>query len=224
MATSAPIRRTAHSILPALLLSFWRAPDAAANEAADRAERAALVVADASANRPVAAGPSLLALVPDHVGQTLRSQPSLFWHIDRLPRSPARIVFTLALEDGVEPLVESDLPPLAAPGLQRIRLGDLGASLEPEQIYVWSVALVVDPARRSRDVLDSGYIQRVTDPVGGSAGAGSASALAAKGLWYDALEAICNQVDAAPGDAHLRAERNTLLRQAGLFAAVEGAD
>ncbi len=36
------------------------------------------------------------------------------------------------------------------------------------------------------------------------------------GIWYDALEAISNAIDAHPEDASLREERASLLNQVGL--------
>jgi hypothetical protein len=49
----------------------------------------------------------------------------------------------------------------------------------------------------------------------------SAHAYAALGLWYDALESLGDILQASPGDARLIAQRNSLLRQAGLESAVE---
>jgi hypothetical protein len=54
-----------------------------------------------------------------------------------------------------------------------------------------------------------------------AAPADKAVAYASAGVWYDALSAISDQIDAAPGDAALRRERADLLEQAGLKAAAE---
>src|SRR5262245_41341001 len=49
--------------------------------------------------------PHPLALAPD-VAWTQSASPSLFWHLDGAPPETSRIVFTLTVADGIEPLVE----------------------------------------------------------------------------------------------------------------------
>ena len=53
------------------------------------------------------------------------------------------------------------------------------------------------------------------------AGADKSATYAAKGVWYDALSSLSDQIDAAPKDAALRATRADLLQQAGLKTAAE---
>ncbi len=170
-------------------------------------------------NRGAGALPTPLALAPDHVGLTQRAQPSLFWHLDLQPPAAVRFVFTLAEEDGIEPLVEREIPSPTQSGIQRVRLAELGVELLPGRIYVWSVALVSDPVRRSRDVIGLGYVERI--PAAAGSRPGSPAELAAEGLWYDALAELGDQIDARPGVDSLRDDRNSLLRQARLLAAIE---
>jgi hypothetical protein len=168
--------------------------------------------------RGATALPQPLALAPDHVGHTLRSTPSLFWHIDGTPPETARIVFTLVLVDGVEPILERELPIPAATGIQRVRLADLGVSLDPEVDYAWSVSLLAGDDRAA-DLVSEGALRRVgADALEGRPP--SARAFAEQGLWYDALEALSDALEAVPGDAELGAQRDSLLRQAGLGAAL----
>jgi hypothetical protein len=166
--------------------------------------------------------PTLLALTPEHLAQTASEQPSLFWHIDAAAPEGAQVVFTLIDDTHVEPLVEMELPAPRAAGLQRVRLADCGLTLELEVEYEWSVALVTDPANRSRDVVATGYMRRVEWPAALDSGTPtSARAYAALGLWYDALESLGDILQASPGNAQLVEQRNSLLRQAGLELAVE---
>jgi hypothetical protein len=162
--------------------------------------------------------PSLLALAPDHVGETVAAEPSLFWHLDLLPGEGAGLVFALTEAQRIEPVAELALPRPARPGIQRIRLRDLGLHLELGVEYEWSVALVSDPERRDRDVIAAGLVRRVAPPEGLAPAAG-ANEYARRGLWYDALEAACDALEAAPGDPALRDRRDALLRQAGREAA-----
>lgn len=146
--------------------------------------------------------PALTALVPDHTGETLMAQPSLFFDLSQLPSEGAKLLFVLATDDSVEPLVEAELPRPAATGIQRIDLAPYGVELRTGVEYEWSVALATDAARHSRDVITVGWIERVERPA--DLASDDPAALAAAGLWYDAFAA-------APADL-----RGALLRDAGL--------
>jgi hypothetical protein len=166
--------------------------------------------------------PTLLALTPEHLAQTVSEQPSLFWHIDAAAPEGARVVFTLIDDAHVEPLVEMELPAPRTAGVQRVRLADCGVTLALEGEYEWSIALVTDPANRSRDVVSTGYMRRVKWPAAlDPATPTSAHAYAALGLWYDALESLGDILQVSPDNAQLIEQRNSLLRQAGLDSAVE---
>jgi hypothetical protein len=162
--------------------------------------------------------PSLQVLVPEHAGQTLSEQPSLFWYVDGPPPENATVFFTLIDETSVEPVVEVELERPARAGIYRVDLADHGVRLERGGEYEWSVVLVVDSGQRSKDVVSSGWIDRVEAPAGlAPAGAPhSAQAYAECGLWYDALGAASDRVRADPANAALRGARDSLLRQVGL--------
>jgi hypothetical protein len=154
--------------------------------------------------------------------------PSLFWHIDAIPAATAKLVFTLIDDRSIDPLVEVVLPAPSNVGIHRIRLAEHGVMLGSETEYEWSVALVSDPDDRTRDVVSAGFIRRVERPVESVASESVAPEFVAStadyaelGLWYDALESIHDAIDASPGDAALREQRDALLRQAGLESAIE---
>ena len=104
---------------------------------------------------------TLSVLAPTHTGQTLQEQPVLYWYLSKAISSP--IEFTLA-DDGIKPLVETQIKPPFQPGVQKVRLADYGVHLVPGKLYKWFVTLVVDPDRRSKDVLAGGAIERVASP------------------------------------------------------------
>ncbi|MCH7644479.1 MAG: DUF928 domain-containing protein [Myxococcales bacterium] len=165
--------------------------------------------------------PALTALVPEHTGLTASEGPSLFWHVDEAPPSDALVVFALTDEEHLDPLVEVELTPPKAAGIQRIDLGQLGVELRSGSEYQWSVALVVDADQRARDVVAVGYVERVQMPSGlANLSNPTARELAAHGLWYDALTAAEDQIRSDPEDLEPRRARDGLLRQAGLEAAV----
>jgi hypothetical protein len=129
---------------------------------------------------------------------------------------------TLIDEQTIHPLVETRLGAPIQPGVQRIQLADYGIRLSVGVPYRWYVALVVDPEHRSKDVIAGGAIERValSETLGAElAGAGKGQVphlYAEAGLWYDALAAISDLVDAAPHDAVLRQWRAALLEQVTL--------
>jgi hypothetical protein len=174
--------------------------------------------------------PSLYVLAPDHTALTTQAQPSLFWFQDGpAPKDVgARFELTLVDPKNPKPLLKVGAP-LAdqkadGTGIHRIQLARHKITLDPGVAYKWSVALVPDANNRSQDLVASGVIQR-SEPspelTADLAKSDKASAYAANGVWYDALSALSDQIDAAPKDAALRAERAGLLQQAGLKAAAE---
>jgi hypothetical protein len=167
---------------------------------------------------------ALLALVPEHVARSASPQPSLFWYVDALPAPGAKFLFTLIDEKSTAPLKEVALAAPERPGVQRIRLGDLGIELASGLQYEWSVSIVRDPAARSTDIVASGWIDRVEPPASLARELDGASAQAAvdvyarNGLWYDAMTRLCDLIDEHPEDAALRRSRDALLGQVGLQA------
>jgi hypothetical protein len=171
--------------------------------------------------RGAPAQPMPLALAPGHVGDTISAQPSLFWYIDALPSLGSQLFFTLNDDISVRPLAEVELERPTKPGIHRIRLAELGVELEPAVEYEWSIALVVDPAHRSRDIIATGYISRVPEPAGFEQRGRSVQAYTEMGLWYDALTALGDALETRPGDHGLHELRNALLRQADLEGVVQ---
>jgi hypothetical protein len=164
--------------------------------------------------------PTLSALAPDHTGLTIQEQPSLYWYLSKPTSYP--IEFTIIDDRAIQPLIEKRLSGSLQPGMQRVRLAEYGLRLSVGVLYRWSVALVVDPDNRSRDVIAGGVIERIAPPTelrAKLARAGKTRApylYAEAGLWYDALAAISDLIDAAPNDQVRRQERASLLEQVGL--------
>jgi hypothetical protein len=170
--------------------------------------------------------PKLFTLTPKHVGHTIADQPSLFWFIDDVSAA-MQVDFVLLDADGVEPIVETTLATPESAGIQRIRLEDYGAELSPGTEYEWSVTLIVDPDKRSRDIVVMGWIDRV-EPSGQLTAqlealdpAAVAAAYAEAGLWYDTVAAISDQIERNPEDPALVQQRADVLRQVGLTEAAE---
>jgi len=171
--------------------------------------------------------PALFVVAPEHVGRTSSENPSLFWFVDRVPDPSIRIEFTLLDEDSVEPLVETVLPTPKRAGVHRIRLSDYGVKLDPGAEYEWSVSLITDPNERSKDIVATSWIDRVSESDQlksrlASEGA-SATVFADEGLWYDAIGAVSDEIEGDPSNLQLAEQRADLLRQVGLDVIAEGA-
>ena len=162
----------------------------------------------------------LSVLAPDHAGLTASDQPSLYWSISTATSYPVEL--TIMDPRRIEPVLETRLPGPIEAGLHRVRLADHGVRLDPDVAYRWYVAVVVDPDRRAKDVLAGGVIERVTaspqllQRVAQARGEQVPAIYAADGLWYDALTAASDLVDAAPADPVRRQQRDALLREVGL--------
>jgi hypothetical protein len=168
---------------------------------------------------------TLDVLAPDDIGTTTQEQPSLFWFQSQ--PADAKFELTLLQEKQVKPLVQVKVAQASQAGIQRLKLADHGVKLTPGVEYQWVVALVTDPENRSTDLVASGAIKRiepsadVKQKVSQAAPASLAGIYADAGIWYDALAAISDQVEAQPGDSTARQMRADLLRQVGLTAAAQ---
>lgn len=170
--------------------------------------------------------PSLFVLAPNHTALTTREQPSLFWY----QTGPAKTRFELTLIEpkNPKPLLKVGTEKSEQAGIHRISLARQKVTLKPGISYKWTIAWVPDPANRSQDVIASGTIQRIepdaklTAALAEAKGVDKAAAYAQNGIWYDALEALTNEIDAAPKNKDLRAQRAALLEQAGLKQAAAG--
>lgn len=160
----------------------------------------------------------LSVLAPDHTGLTTKEQPCLFWFISAPTALPVEV--TIVDPNATAPLLEAGISPPVEKGVHRIRLADYGVRLASGVAYQWSVAVIPDPDRRSRDILASGTIERVAaagEPSATEAGKEDlVSRYAEAGLWYDALEAVADMLERSPADATALRFRAALLAQTGL--------
>jgi hypothetical protein len=171
---------------------------------------------------PISGVADVRALVPDHVGQTTSAQPSLYWYLAEPVSGDVILELTVIDETSIDPMLDRRLDHPASAGLQRIRLAELGLSLEPDQEYQWSVAVVPDPQDHSKDVVASGWMQRIpaSDALAAQLAAagpeGAATVYGEAGLWYDMLDAAFERIRANPGSEAYRDQLAAVLEEAGL--------
>lgn len=165
--------------------------------------------------------PEIVALVPDHVGLTIKQTPTLNWYLSKPTTYPLR--FTLNDTQKILPLYEGPLPTPTQAGVQSIDLKALGLTLEPNVQYRWFVSARRNSDSHSEDIVAGGMIERcefsecltITSP-NMTCDRESVRTNALIGLWYDAMDCVCSLITKDPGNPSLRRMRATLLRQVGL--------
>lgn len=169
-----------------------------------------------SARRPAHELPRMEALVPEEPGWTLEAQPVLYWYL--ADKTDVQLEFGVQRVDPLQQVVRKRLPAPERAGVQRIDLADYGVTLEPGPIYFWFVKLVPDPEDPEQDKIVGGGIRRVTpdDALAAELSDPATSrphALAKAGIWYDAIDAYSQAIEARPDDSGLRSQRAQLLEQ-----------
>jgi hypothetical protein len=170
--------------------------------------------------------PEIVALVPDHVGLTVKQAPSLNWFLSKPTSLPMR--FTLIDSRSVKPLHEGPIPTPGQAGVHSLNLKDLGLTLEPDVQYRWYISAIRNPDSPSQDIVAGGVIERcefstclVEMEVDLSCDQQSVRRNAVRGFWYDAMSCLCDLVTANQKDASLRRMRAALLKQVGLNSVAE---
>ncbi len=164
--------------------------------------------------------PRTEALVPEVAGHTLQAQPVLYWYL--AGKTDDRIDFALIGVDPINPILETTLEGPFEPGIQRIRLADHDVKLQPDLDYQWFVRVIPNPDQRLYDRVVGGGIQRLEASAELDAKLAAAQqgdfhyVLAEAGIWYDALDSLSQQIEAAPENEYLRAQRAALFDQVGL--------
>jgi hypothetical protein len=165
--------------------------------------------------------PELVALVPDHVGLTIKPTPTLNWYLSKPTTYSLR--FTLNDTQKVVPIYEGSLPVPTEAGVQSIDLKSLGLTLEPNVQYRWFVSASPNPQSPSRDIVAGGMIERcdlseclTITTVNLTCDRESVRSNALIGFWYDAMGCVCSLIEKDPKDPSLRRLRAALLRQVGL--------
>ena len=170
--------------------------------------------------------PEIVALVPDHVGLTVKQAPSLNWFLSKPTSLPMR--FTLIDTRSVKPLYEGQIPTPGHAGVQSINFKDFGLKLEPDVQYRWYISAIRNPDSPSQDIVAGGVIERcefstclVEMEVDLSCDRQSVRRNAVRGFWYDAMSCLCDLIATNQKDASLRRMRAALLKQVGLNGVAE---
>lgn len=165
--------------------------------------------------------PEIVALVPDHVGLTVKRTPTLNWFLSKPTTYP--LVFTLNDSQKLLPIYEGPLPPPTEAGVQSIDLKTLGLTLEPNVQYRWFISAKRNPDSPSQDIVAGGMIERcefseclMITSVHTNCDQNTVRTNAMASMWYEAMACVSSLIEQEPKNPSLRRLRATLLRQVGL--------
>ena len=162
----------------------------------------------------------LYVLAPEHAGLTSKEQPSLYWYLSGASRTN-KLELTWNVERSRETLLSVSVNEPSS-GFHQLDLAKHNITLQPGMAYRFSIALVIDPENRSRDVFASGVIIRTNlapsleQKLHPAIHEERPFFCAEAGLWYDALESLANLIAAQPANPHFLEQRDALLNQVGL--------
>ena len=170
--------------------------------------------------------PVLEALVPDHVGYTIKKSPILNWFISKPTEYPLK--FTLIDTRSVTPIHEGGIPSPDHAGVHSINLSDWNLALEPDVQYRWYISAIRDQDSPSKDIVVGGIIERsefnagvVEMQVDLSCDRLSIRRNAENSFWYDAVSCLSDLITTNPQDTSFRRMRAALLKQVGLNGVAE---
>ena len=171
--------------------------------------------------------PEVKALVPDHVGLTIKETPTVNWFVSK-PTSN-QVIVTLRDDRSPRAFQEKSIPSPKQPGIYTINFKELGFSLEPNVQYRWFVSVILDPNQHSHNPVAGGMIERCEfnacmielKPVLTCSSDADVMENAHAGLWYDAMGCLCNLIDADPKNEKLTRLRARLLKDVGLNGVAE---
>ena len=170
--------------------------------------------------------PEVKALVPDHVGLTIKETPVVNWFVSKPTQH--EVVVTLRDDRSPRAFQEKIIPSPKQPGIYSINFKELGFTLEPNVQYKWFVSVIRDADQHSNNLVAGGVIERCDlseclEPLGAKLTCSLDTVVenAKAGFWYDAMGCLCNLIESDPTNDKLRRLRTRLLDDGGLIGVAE---
>ncbi len=170
-----------------------------------------------------AGAPVLIALVPDHIAFTVKTDPTLCWY--QSLRTSRPMILTVVDSRGIRPVLEQSLPSPGRHGIHCLRPREYGVEFRADESYRWYVTVVMDPERPSLDVVAGGMIERISLDQACALGMPCPSSscdiegvyrYAESGLWYDAIACLVELIERDADKERLRLMLDHLLHQSGV--------
>lgn len=163
---------------------------------------------------------SIFALVPDHLGLTIDTQPTLYWYLSK--PAPFPLILTINDDKRAKPILETILDTSSKAGIYSAPLKAFNITLEMDIEYQWFVSLAMDPKSHSKDIVAGGTIKRIVpgeelrQKLKDARPEHLTAIYSEAGLWYDALASISNLCESSPKGNHYCVGRRELLEQVDL--------
>jgi hypothetical protein len=170
-----------------------------------------------------AAAPSLIALVQDHIGFTMKHDTAVCWYLQNQTSQP--LTLTVTDSHRLLPILEKSLSSPSRAGVHCAHLQDYGVNLKDEEPYRWFVTLVVNPESPSQDIVAGGMIERIPYSEAcmldmpcswSSCEREAVYRYAESGLWYDAMTCLEDLIQRDGGKDILQRMQDVLLKQVGI--------
>ncbi len=163
--------------------------------------------------------PRFLSIAPKAIGRTTSPQPKLYWYLSEPWLGP--IQWTLQEAESRE-IVMTQTIPFKKVGLRKIDLQERQISLEPDLVYEWKVAFLVE---NSKEVFQrvGGLIQYVvpTEKLNTELSNFSSPSYhfyVQNDFWQDAMDHLIHALRQDPTNRSLKKDWISLMRQAELPA------
>jgi hypothetical protein len=168
----------------------------------------------------------------DHVGLTTRESPVIYWYLNEPTRLPVDIAVTPKSERASEPVLEITLKGPHQAGLRKLDLGAAAEGGKPVKLesgrqYEVAIEVVERHAAGSANPVAFCRVERVpmseplTNALKASDESAAPAAFAKNGVWFDAIAALNDRIEAAKADPKtaqaLRAARRKLLMAQGII-------
>ncbi|CAN5473644.1 hypothetical protein BH09PLA1_BH09PLA1_05760 [soil metagenome] len=152
----------------------------------------------------------------DAPGVTISPNPTLYFYIPAATKSHA--VVTLSDPEEKTTLGRQTFDDgFAKPGIYHVRISELKEPLKPDHVYVWTIS-IRSAQGNAHNALALAMVRYQPDPelsakVAKLDAEARAVELGENAIWFDAIAALSEAIDANPTDEFLRAERTRLLTE-----------
>ena len=164
-------------------------------------------------------------MAPQDIGFTVSQQPTLYWYLSS--DWDWQMEFTLNEIGKREPVAALTLgipinKTVHSAGINHLNLADFDISLQSNREYEWFITIVPDIEQRSGDLLASGTIKYMdASPILIKQLNQTPKELhykiyAEAGIWYDAIDHLCQQIELHPHNKELRKIRASLSKQVAM--------
>lgn len=163
---------------------------------------------------------SLFIIAPRHPAHTLSPAPTIYYY-QSAPSSFGMEV-TLVEKSNYKAILSIRGAAQPRAGIHRVTLSKQNISLAPGVTYRVKIALIVDEKDRSKDIVASAEIMRVSgseaflEKLKGTSLGEKATTCASAGFWFDAVQSLTETMKYEPHNSQLKNTFVELLLQADL--------